>query len=138
MDARHCHVMRDEVALPDQVAMLDGNAFAKVGLDRCEDLLPAVPPLRSGGMVNHVLSDEFVDDIFVALRSTTEQLLHHCLRFTSDHPPIRSRSGVSHVEAAHDRRRPKSVPPDPSRARRWAPDLRVTRSWQPPQLPAGS
>src|SRR5579864_2005338 len=74
------HMVRDEVAIGNQVVMLNGSVPTKVGSYDLVDLLPTLATLRTGGVVHHVFCDQLVDSRSVACRQTTKQLLNHILR----------------------------------------------------------
>jgi hypothetical protein len=68
MDPTHGHVVGDEVALAEEVVMLDYRASTEIHFDNGEDLLPAFRPLAGrSGMVDHVGGHEFVDCTVVAV-----------------------------------------------------------------------
>jgi hypothetical protein len=83
--ASQSHVVRYELALGDEVVVLD-FAVAKVMADGVEDLPQSFSTLRPSGVVDHVLGHELVEDMVVSGELSSEELLYHCLRFC--HPPI--------------------------------------------------
>jgi hypothetical protein len=82
MMTAECHVVGDELALSNEVVILDGEVTAKVGPDGRDDLLPTLSTLASGpgGMVQHVFSDQLVDHRLVTCRPTPKQLFNHRFR----------------------------------------------------------
>lgn len=82
------HVVSHVLALGDEVVILNREGAAEIVLDRCDDLFPTVTALslRPGGMIHHVLRDEFADDLLIAGRSATKELFHHALRVRQHSP----------------------------------------------------
>jgi hypothetical protein len=62
------------------------NVQAKVVADRLEDLPQSRSTLGAGGVVDHVLGDEVIEDLGVARVASPEERLHDRLGFR--HPPI--------------------------------------------------
>lgn len=56
------HVVRDEVAVGDEVMVLDGHVLAEVGGDHVDDAKPRVSSLWPSGVVHHVDVDQVVDN----------------------------------------------------------------------------
>ena len=84
VDAPHSHMVRYELALGDEVVVLD-IAVAKVMADDVEDLPQSISTLRRSGVVDHVLGHEVVEDMVVPGELSSEELFYHRLRFC--HPP---------------------------------------------------
>ena len=80
--ASHSQVLRYELALGDEVVVLD-FAVAKVMADGVQDLLQSVSTLRPSGVVDHVFSHEVVEDMVVSGESSSKELLYHRLRFST-------------------------------------------------------
>ena len=76
MLAVHRHVVSDDVAVTDEVVVLDGR-FAEIPTNDLEDLLPPFAPLRAGGMVDHVFRYELIDNVSVACRSAAKELFDY-------------------------------------------------------------
>jgi hypothetical protein len=57
------HVVRDKIALGDEVVILDREVTAKIGPDGLDDLLPTLSTLTTGtgGVIHHVFGDQLVD-----------------------------------------------------------------------------
>ena len=86
------HVVDDEVALCDEVMVIDGDVFTEIIDEGCEDLFPTLSALRtsqivctSSRVVHQVLGDKFVDDGVIARLHSTKQLLDDFLRFPALH-----------------------------------------------------
>lgn len=78
MRSMQSHVVGDELALGDEVVVLDGEVFAEVVFDDPDDLLPPLATLAggTGGIVDHVLGEKLVDGRPVP---STEQLFDDAL-----------------------------------------------------------
>ena len=86
MDTTHGHVVCDEVALAEEVVMLDYWATTEIHFHDGQDLPPAFCP-RPGrsGMVDHLSGHEFVDRTVVTVGQATKQLLDYRLGVTRFH-----------------------------------------------------
>jgi hypothetical protein len=78
--APHSHVVRDELALGDEVVVLD-FAVPEVMADVVEDLPQSIATLRPSGVVHHVLRHEVVEDMVVPGELSSKELFYDCLRF---------------------------------------------------------
>jgi hypothetical protein len=76
----HRHVVRDEVALGNEMVMLNESVPTEVVCDYRNDLLPTLSTLWTGGVVDHVFCDQLVDRGLVTCRQTTKKLPNHILR----------------------------------------------------------
>jgi hypothetical protein len=73
------HVVDDEVALSDDVMMIDSDLFTKI-VNQCrEDLSPALSALRTSQIVlaaccvvHQVFGDKFVDDSVITSHNSTK------------------------------------------------------------------
>ena len=61
MDPVHREVLRDEIAIADEVMLLAGDG-AEIVLDDAEDEPQTLAALRSRGVIDHVFGDEIVED----------------------------------------------------------------------------
>lgn len=84
MYSMNCHVVDDELALGDEVVVLD-FAFTEVVADVLQDCAQSLSTLRSGGVVDHVLGDEVVEDVVVAGALSAVELFHNRLRICHRH-----------------------------------------------------
>ena len=73
------HVVRDEVAVGDEVMVLDGHVIAEVGGDHVDDAKPRVSSLWPGGVVHHVDVDQVVNNM-VSGSHAPKELRHNRLR----------------------------------------------------------
>jgi hypothetical protein len=80
MDSVHRHVVGDEVAVFDQVVVVDVRCRPEIVGDGCEDQLPTFTTLRACGVVDHVWRDEFVDDGVVTRAPSSKELFDDVLR----------------------------------------------------------
>ncbi len=65
-------MVRDEVAIGNEVVMLNGSVPTKVGSDYRVDLLPTLSTLKTCGVVHHVFCDQLVDGRAVTYGQTTK------------------------------------------------------------------
>jgi hypothetical protein len=80
-------VLRDEIALTDEVVLLDGDR-PEVVVDGAQDALQALAALGTGGMVHHVRGDELVERAVVTSLLSSEHLIDDFLRIALAHDPI--------------------------------------------------
>src|SRR5438105_2333379 len=80
----HCDVLRYEVAVRDEVKLLESER-SEVLVDGAQDGLQAVPSLRSRGVVDHIRSDEIVDVGFTARLLTAERFFDDGSRASLGH-----------------------------------------------------
>jgi hypothetical protein len=71
-------VLRDEVALTDEMVLLDGDR-PEVVVDDSQDALQPLAALRAGGVVHHVGSHEVIEHRAVTGLLSPEQLLDDIL-----------------------------------------------------------
>ena len=80
-------VLRGEIAVTDEVVLLDRDG-PEVVVDHRQDQLEALAPLRTGGMIHHVLGHEIVEHRVVTGLLPPEHLLDDILRTPFAHPAI--------------------------------------------------
>ena len=85
----------DEIALRDDMVMIDRDLVTEVVRERRDDLLPTFPALRTSqivlatrGVIHHVLGHEFIDGGEIVSDNATKQFLDDVLRFPARHPSI--------------------------------------------------
>src|SRR5206468_3988548 len=77
-------VLRDEVAVTDEVVLLDGD-WPEVVVDGAQDALQPLAALGTGGVVHHVRRDEVVERGVVTRLLPPEHLLNDFLRTSLTH-----------------------------------------------------
>ena len=82
----------DEIALRDDMVMIDRDLVTEVVRERRDDLLPTFPALRTSqivlatrGVIHHVLGHEFIDGGEIVSDNATKQFLDDVLRFPTRH-----------------------------------------------------
>lgn len=55
-----CHVLRDQIAVADEMMLFHIHS-SKIHLNDSEDLPQSFPPLWAGGVIHHVLGHQVIE-----------------------------------------------------------------------------